>query len=164
MQEPGSKGSGRESARQLTLNPDQCTLQAWAACMQCLVSLGQCCSKPGSCRPACSVTCAASTETCLWVQVSMPTSPTWMAYAGDGINCIDAVPIAIQRGTFCNAYLGQVHTAPLLPVLRLWKTGCSGICRSAPRSLCSSCRHALRMCRVSGHAASALRPYSCAGK
>ena len=39
----------------------------------------------------------------------MPTSPTWMAYAGDGINCIDAVPIAIQRGTFCKAFLGQVR-------------------------------------------------------
>ena len=38
----------------------------------------------------------------------MPTSPTWMAYSGNGINCIDAVPIAIRRGTFCNAFLGQV--------------------------------------------------------
>ena len=52
----------------------------------------------------------------------MPTSPTWMAYAGDGLNCIDAVPIAIQRGTFCNAYLGQVHLPSLLSILPSWKT------------------------------------------
>ena len=42
-------------------------------------------------------------------QVSMPTSPTWIAYKGDHQECIDAVPVAVQRGTFCRAFLGHVR-------------------------------------------------------
>ena len=45
-------------------------------------------------------------DACAGVYAHVAT-PGWRTPA-TGINCIDAVPIAIHRGTFCNAFLGQV--------------------------------------------------------
>ena len=48
------------------------------------------------------------------MQVSLPTSPTWIAYKGDHQNCLDVVPIAIQRGTFCRVFMGHVRPLAVL--------------------------------------------------
>ena len=83
------------------------------------------------------------------VQVSMPTSPTWMAYAGDHVNCIDAVPIAIQRGTFCNVYLGQVQHSCLLNLLPAVTHFCQCIHSLVTLSSLHSCHSATRQTTMS---------------
>ena len=42
-------------------------------------------------------------------KVSLPASPTWIAYAGDHQHCMEDVPVALTVENFCNAFLGEAR-------------------------------------------------------
>ena len=50
---------------------------------------------------------------CWVLQTAYPSAPTWMMYAGDHTHCMNSIPIAISRGSFCKYYQGAARVYQL---------------------------------------------------